>query len=212
MKAVVLSAGQIADYERVRPFAAGADLVICADGGIRHALGLGLTPTLVLGDFDSAGSEFIDDAAARGIPVERVPVEKDETDTHLAMAEAVRRGADDIVLLGGTGDRLDHTFSNLLLLPGFPSRVDVSVVDAKNLIRLLRPGGRATVPAAAGSYLSLLPLSPEAKGVVAEGVKWPLDGATLRWGQSLGVSNQIVEDEAFVAVREGFLLVVQAWD
>lgn len=212
MKAVVLSAGQIADYERVRPWAAGADLIICADGGIRHAFALGLTPTLVLGDFDSAGSDLIDDAAARGIPVERVPVEKDETDTHLAMEEAIRRGADEVVLLGGTGDRLDHTFSNLLLLPGVPGRVDVTVADAKNLIRLLRPGGRATVPVAAGSYLSLLPLSPECKGVVAEGVKWPLDGATLRWGQSLGVSNQIVDDEAFVAVREGFLLVIQAWD
>lgn len=212
MKAVVLSAGQIADYERVRIHAEGADLIICADGGLRHALAMGLTPALILGDFDSAGSELIADAVARGIPVQRVPVEKDETDTHLAMEEAVRRGADEILLLGGTGDRLDHTISNLLLLPGIPSRVNVTVADAKNLIRLLRPGGRATLRGEAGSYLSLLPLSPEAKGVVAEGVKWPLDGATLRWGQSLGVSNQIVDDEAFVAVREGFLLVVQARD
>ncbi|HWI52980.1 MAG TPA: thiamine diphosphokinase [Symbiobacteriaceae bacterium] len=212
MRAVVLSAGQIASYERVRPFIGTPDLVICADGGIRHALALGLTPTLVMGDFDSAGAELIDDAAARGIPVERVPVEKDETDTHLAMAEAVRRGAREILLLGGTGDRLDHTFANLLLLPGIPASVAVTVADAKNIIRLLRPGGRMTVKAAGGGYLSLLPLSPEAKGVVAEGVKWPLDGATLRWGESLGISNQIVDDEAFVAVREGFLLVVQAWD
>lgn len=211
MKAVVLSAGQIASYERVRPFIGAPDLVICADGGIRHAMALGLSPTLVLGDFDSAGAELIDQAAVRGIPVERVPVEKDETDTHLAMAEAVRRGAREILLLGGTGDRLDHTFANLLLLPGIPATVAVSVVDAKNVIRLLRPGGRLTVKAT-GGYLSLLPMSPEAKGVVAEGVKWPLDGATLRWGESLGISNQIVDDEAFVAVREGFLLVVQSWD
>ncbi|HYF91915.1 MAG TPA: thiamine diphosphokinase [Symbiobacteriaceae bacterium] len=212
MKAVVLAAGQIADYDRVRPFVGTPDLVICADGGIRHAAALGLSPALILGDFDSAGTELIENAAARGIPVERVPVEKDETDTHLAMTEAVRRGADEIVLVGGTGDRLDHTFSNMLLLPGMPTRVSVSVVDAKNVIRLLRPGGRMTVRDIAGSYLSLLPLSPEAKGVVAEGVKWPLDGATLRWGQSLGVSNQIVDEEAFIAVREGFLLVIQARD
>lgn len=212
MKAVVLSAGQIAEYERVRPWAAAADLVICADGGIRHAAALGLKPDLVLGDFDSAGAELIEAAAAAGVSVERVPVEKDETDTHLALDAAVRRGADEIVLLGGTGDRLDHTFSNLLLLPGVPSGVTVTVVDPKNVIRLLRPGGRLTVRAESGSYLSLLPLSPEAKGVVAEGVKWPLDGATLRWGQSLGVSNQIIEAEAFVAVREGYLAVIQAWD
>jgi thiamine pyrophosphokinase len=186
--------------------------VICADGGIRHALALGLKPALVLGDFDSAGAELIAQTEANGVPVERVPVEKDETDTHLALAEAVRRGAGEVVLVGGTGDRLDHTFSNMLLLPGVTGSVTVTIVDSKNVIRLLRPGGRLTVKAKPGSYLSLLPLSPEAKGVVAEGVKWPLDGATLRWGQSLGVSNQIVEDEAFVAVREGFLLVIQAWD
>ncbi|HYG59504.1 MAG TPA: thiamine diphosphokinase [Symbiobacteriaceae bacterium] len=212
MKAVVLSAGQIADYGRVRACVGTPDLVICADGGVSHAQALGLTPTLILGDFDSAGAELIEAEAARGVPVERVPVEKDETDTHLAVAAALERGARELMLVGATGDRLDHTFANLLLLPGIPANVDVSIVDTKNIIRLLRPGGRITVPAATGSYLSLLPLSPEAKGVVAEGVKWPLDGATLRWGASLGVSNQVVEEEAFIAVREGYLVVIQAWD
>lgn len=210
MRAIVLSAGQIADYERVRPFLAGADLVICADGGIRHAEALGLTPDLLLGDFDSAGEEWVARAAARGVPVERVPVEKDQTDTHLALDEAVRRGAREILLVGGTGDRLDHTYSNMLLLPGV--NAEVTIVDAKNVVRLLRPGGRLTLAGAPGDYVSLLPLTPEAKGVVFEGVKWPLDGATLKWGQSLGVSNQLVEPEAFVAVREGYLLVMQAWD
>jgi thiamine pyrophosphokinase len=212
VKAVVFSAGQVADYARVREQIGSPGMVICADGGIRHAKAMGLTPTVLLGDFDSAGEAAVAEAAAAGIPIMRMPVEKDQTDTHLAMAEAVRLGADEIVLVGGTGDRLDHTFSNLLLLPGVPSGVGVTVVDAKNVIRLLRPGGRLTLQGAPGEYLSLLPLTPEARGVVAEGVKWPLDGATLRWGESLGVSNQMAEAEAFVAVREGYLLVIQAWD
>jgi thiamine pyrophosphokinase len=209
---VILSAGQIADYGRVRAHIGAPDLVICADGGVRHARELGLVPTLIIGDFDSAGSELIAAEATRGVPVERVPVEKDETDTHLALAAALSRGARQILLVGATGDRLDHTFANLLLLAGVPANVDASMVDAKNVIRLLRPGGRMMVPASPASYLSLLPLSPEVKGVVAEGVKWPLDGATLRWGTSLGVSNQVVESEAFIAVREGYLAVIQAWD
>jgi thiamine pyrophosphokinase len=212
VKAVVFSAGQVADYERIKQHIGAPDLVICADGGIRHAMALGLTPALLLGDFDSAGEAAVAKAAAAGIPVERVPVEKDQTDTHLALAEAVRRGADELMLVGGTGDRLDHTIANLLLLPGLPPDVRVSVVDAKNVIRLLRPGGRVTVQGRSGEYLSLLPLTPEARGVVAEGVKWPLDGATLRWGESLGVSNQLADGEAFIAVREGYLLVIQAWD
>jgi thiamine pyrophosphokinase len=210
VRAIVLSAGQIADYERVKSCLFLPDLVICADGGIRHAEALGLTPHLLLGDFDSAGEARVAEAAARGIVVERVPVEKDQTDTHLALDAAVKRGAREILLVGGTGDRLDHTLANLLLLPG--SSAEVTVVDAKNVIRLLRPGGRLTLTGTPGDYISLLPLTPEAKGVVFEGVKWPLDGATLRWGQSLGVSNQLAEPEAFVAVREGYLLVIQAWD
>lgn len=212
MRAVVLSAGQIADYDRVRALLGDPDLVICADGGIRHALSLGLTPHLALGDFDSAGPELVAAVEAQGVPVQRVPVEKDQTDTHIALEEAVRRGAREVLLVGGTGDRLDHTLSNLLLLPGLPSSVDVAVVDAKNIIRVLRPGGRMTVTGSPGAYLSLLPLSPEVKGVVVEGVKWPLDGATLRWGESLGVSNQLLDGEAFVAAREGYMLVIQAWD
>jgi thiamine pyrophosphokinase len=212
VRAVVFCAGIVEDYVRIRSFLGALDLVICADGGIRHAFALGLRPALVLGDFDSAGQALAAEMESQGIPVHRVPVEKDQTDSQLALEEAIRRGADEILLVGATGGRLDHTVANLLLLPGLPASTTVSIVDSHNLVRLLRPGGRLTVPALPGSYLSLLPLSPEVKGVVAEGVKWPLDGVTLRWGESLGVSNQILADEAFLAIREGYLLVIQAWD
>lgn len=212
MRAVLFSAGPVEDYSRVRALLGAPDLVICADGGIRHALALGLTPDLALGDFDSAGPALVAEMEARGIPVQRVPVEKDQTDTHIAVEEAVRRGAREIVLVGVTGGRLDHTVGVLLLLPGVPDGVQVSMVDARNIVRLVRPGGRLTVVGAPGDYLSLLPLSPQVKGVVVEGVKWPLNGATLRWGESLGLSNQLIDSEAFVAVREGYLLVISAWD
>ncbi len=212
VRAVIFSAGPVEDYGRIRHLLGAVDLVICADGGIRHALALGLSPHLVLGDFDSAGPALVSEMEARGIPVHRVPVEKDQTDTHIALEEAVKRGARELLLVGVTGGRLDHTLSVLLLLPGVPEDVQVTVVDQRNVLRLLRPGGRMTVPGTPGDYLSLLPLSPQVKGVVVEGVKWPLTGATLRWGESLGVSNQLVESEAFVATREGYMLVISAWD
>jgi thiamine pyrophosphokinase len=212
VRIVIFSAGEVSDYEPIRALVGAPDQVLCADGGIRHALALGLTPDLLLGDFDSAGPAVVEEMAARGIPVQRVPVEKDETDTHLALAEAVRRGASEILLVGATGSRLDHTLSNLLLLPGVPNQVDLIVADGHNLVRLVRPGGRLTVPALPDTYLSLLPLTPEVKGVVLEGVKWPLDGVTLRWGESVGVSNRIVGEEAFLAIRDGYLLVIQARD
>lgn len=212
MRAVIFAAGQVHDYDRIRELLGAPDLVICADGGIRHAFALGLKPTLALGDFDSADPALVAQVEQQSIPMDRVPAAKDQTDTHLAVQEALRRGAREVLLVGASGDRLDHTVSNLLLLPGVPAGVDVALADAKNVVRLLRPGGRLTVRRRPGEFLSLLPLSNEVKGVVAEGVRWPLDGATLRWGESVGVSNEIVDEEAFLAVREGYLLVIMSRD
>lgn len=212
MRAVIFAAGQIHDYDVVRRRLGQVDLVLCADGGIRHALALGLTPALLLGDFDSADPALVAEMAARGVPIQRVPVEKDETDTQLAIEEAIRRGATEILLAGASGDRLDHTVSNLLLLPGVPAHIRVSLVDAKNVVYLMRPGGRMTLEGEPGGFISLLPLTPEVTGVVIEGVKWPLNNATLRWGESLGISNRFMETEAFVALREGYLLVILARD
>lgn len=212
MRAVVLAAGQVRDYDRIRRVMGVPDLVICADGGVRHALALGLTPHLVIGDFDSAGPSLQAEVAARGFAVQRVPVEKDQTDTQLAVEEALARGASELLLVGATGSRVDHTLSNLLLLPAIAERAEVALVDSNNIARVLRPGCRLTVQAVPGTYLSLLPLTPEATGVVAQGVKWPLNGAVLRWGESLGVSNVILGEAASIAVEQGYLLVVQAWD
>ncbi|MFZ5823961.1 MAG: thiamine diphosphokinase [Bacillota bacterium] len=210
MKVAIFAAGQVYDHDSAGRLLGQPDLVMCADGGVRHALAMGLTPDLLLGDFDSADPAMIADLEQRGTPVLRVPVEKDQTDTHLALEEAVRRGATEIWLVGASGGRLDHTVANLLLLPGVP--VPVTLVDGKNTARLLRPGQSLTVAGEAGDFLSLLPLTPEVTGVVARQVKWPLENATLRWGESLGVSNQMTGPEAHVAVGEGLLLVIQARD
>ncbi len=210
MKVVVLAAGTVHAYDRVRRLVGEPDLVICADGGIRHAEPLGLRPGLILGDFDSADLTMLTALQAEGIPVQRVPVEKDQTDTQLALNEAVRRGAAEILLVGGAGSRLDHTLANLLLLPGYT--VPITMADGKNVARLLRPGMEMAVHGQPGDYLSLLPLTPVAAGVTVSGVKWPLAQATLRWGESLGVSNQLAGSRAAVSVDDGLLLVIQAWD
>lgn len=212
MRAVVFAAGQVADYGRIGQAVGVPDLVICADGGVRHAFALGLTPDLVIGDLDSAGPVLAAEVQARGIPIRRMPVEKDQTDTHLAVEEALARGAGEILLVGATGSRLDHTLSNLLLLPVISRRADVTILDSSNIIQVLRPGVRLRVQAVPGSYLSLVPLTPEVTGVEVQGVKWPLHDATLRWGESLGVSNVILGEAAEVAVQQGCLLVIQAWD
>lgn len=212
MRAVIFCGGQIADREAVRPHLQPADLIIAADAGARHALAFGLVPHLAVGDFDSGGPELQAQLAGMGVPVHQVPVAKDETDTHLAVREALQRGATEIVLLGATGDRLDHTIANVLLLPGLPPGVTALIVDAKNVIQLLRAPGRVQLRGAAGEFVSLLPLTPRVQGIHTEGLLYPLHDGTLAWGESRGVSNQLVGEVAAVSAGEGALLIIQARD
>ncbi len=209
-RAAIFAAGELLDLDRVRALVGQPDLVICADGGLRHAQALGLRVDLLVGDFDSLDGAALADARAAGMAIVQVPVEKDRTDSQIALEEALRRGADEILLTGGSGTRLDHTLSNVLLLPRCP--VPVTMTDGKSVVRVLRDGQTLEVPRAAGAYLSLVPLTPAVTGVTVTGVHWPLEGATLRWGESLGISNRVVDAAARVSVGAGCLLVIQAWD
>jgi thiamine pyrophosphokinase len=212
MRAVICAAGQVADYRRVRALLGTPDLVVCADAGVRHAEALGLRPDLVVGDFDSSPPGTLQRLKATGIETRILPAAKDWTDTELAVRAALERGATSLLLVGCTGDRLDHTIANLQLLAGLPPGVSAVAVDAKNIVQAVGPAGEVVLDGEPGQFLSLIPLSLVVSGIDAEGVRWPLSGATLGWGMSLGVSNQFAGGRAVVRVQEGVLLVIRAWD
>ena len=194
------------------------DLVIGADGGASGAVALGLEPGLVVGDADSLTADELERLRDAGVPVELSPAEKDETDTELAIAAAVRRGATAIVVLGALGGpRVDHALANVILLahPAWAD-LDVSIVDSSARIRLLAApapgGGRAFLSLAGrvGDTVSLLPLGQDADGVTTAGLLYPLGDETLAFGPARGVSNVRVSPDASVRVRRGRLLVVES--
>ena len=178
------------------------DLVIAADAGYRTCLALGIAPDLVVGDFDSmeAPADFPD--------ILRAPVEKDDTDTLLAVKEGLRRGCGTFHLYGCAGGRLDHTLANL-----------------QTLLYLRRQGARGYLYDGAFTYtaienegieiprgrewalLSVFCLGGDAGGVTERGVQYPLTEAALTAGFPLGVSNHILEDTARVSVARGALLI-----
>lgn len=212
-RALVFAAGRLGDAERVRRLVRplDSDLIICADGGAAHALAMGLRPQLVLGDFDSLSPALRAELAGQGIPLRSVPAAKDETDTHLAILTALEQGAGELVLLGAVGSRLDHTLANLILLPAFAAAVPCTVVDERNIIRALPPGGSTTLHGRPGEVVSLVPLSPEVTGIRVRGLRWDPAGR-LAWGESRGISNEFSGHQAEVATAAGWLLVIQAWD
>ncbi len=210
-KAVILANGEIRDYGFARPWVDGANLIICADGGLRHAVALGVKPDALVGDLDSAPPELVQAGLEGGMQVHRYPHNKDQTDTELALELAVRFGVGEVVLLGCTGERLDHTVSNLLLLPrlielGLKARL----VNEKNEVILTRD--RVLLSGRPGEYLSLIPLTPRVTGIKTRGLTYPLDGDDLTWGQARGVSNQFETERAEIDLTDGWLMIVLARD
>src|SRR5690606_28039069 len=104
MKAVIFAGGQIKNYDKLKKYIEGSDLVICADSGIEHAFNMGIMPDLLVGDMDSINHDTLEKANKLGIARHNFPAEKDSTDTELALDIALAKGASEAILLGGLGD------------------------------------------------------------------------------------------------------------
>ncbi len=207
MKCWIITGGELfCDCITERP--TENDLVIAADAGYRHAVALGITPSVLLGDMDS-----IDELS---VPAEveclRVPAEKDDTDTQLAVRVALERGATELLILGGLGGRTDHLLSNLSVLEFLWEKHIRCVIDnGKNRIRFLR-NDSIIIPRSRYRYLSLLAVDAVVKGVTVEGCKYPLKKAKLERVRQYAVSNELTGNCAFIDVAKGGIYLIESID
>jgi len=181
-----------------------AELVICADTAYRRASEAGITPDVIIGDFDHEAGQLMESGR-----VIRVPSEKDDTDTMLCIKYAIEAGAEEILIAGGIGGRLDHTVANMQSLAYAASHgVSAVLTDGNNEARIL--SGRARIPRKDGFYFSIFAYGGACRGVSESGVKYPLRNVELTPDFPLGVSNEITADFADVEVKEGRLLVIRS--
>lgn len=220
MKAVIISGGTIEDefaleWLRNNPY----DMLLAADSGMDFLLRNKICPDVIAGDFDSVGKTayeyFIEkkDAAGERPEILRLNPMKDDTDTEFVIREAIRRGADSITLLGATGTRLDHVFGNIHLLGiGLSGGIAMELVDSHNRIRMMSKKLVLKKAEQFGQFVSILPFGTAAKGVTLTGFLYPLQDAYLESFCSLGISNEITEEQAVIQVKEGILLVIESRD
>ena len=209
MRAIVIAAGQVDDDQNWHRWVRDGDLIIGADGGAARAWALGLNPSVVIGDMDSlpmADRLRLEMMDCRFIEHPRA---KDETDLELALTHAAESGAQEIVVLGALGGRLDHTFANVLLL-SLPrlKGLSVRIVHGGEETQLIHGGGGVTLTGLPGDLVSLIPLAGDVEGVTTTGLAWALEGATLAFGFSWGVSNEMTSSTARIELEKGALLVV----
>jgi thiamine pyrophosphokinase len=210
-RALIVAGGALGPetLRRIRP----DDFRIGVDRGALFLVLAGHPPHLALGDFDSVTAEEM--AAIRAAAAELYacdPVDKDWTDTELAFREAVRRGFRQIAIVGALGSRFDHSLANVhLLRQAHEAGCELTIADDQNEIRLC--AGRCRLEADEHyRYVSLLPLTPEVRGVTLEGFRYPLRDATLTLGWSPGVSNELAADAGTIEVADGLLLVIRSRD
>ena len=207
MRALIFANGDAPDRATAAQWTANADLIIAADGGTRHALSIGVTPHIAIGDLDSLAEADRAQLDRSGVPLIVYPTHKDYTDLELALRYAIEQHATEIVIFSALGGRWDQSLANILLLT-WPELAQVStrIIDRQLSISVIRD--RAEIAGRAGDMLSLIALRSDAHGVTIKGCEYPLNNATLPFGATLGVSNVLCEDVAQVTVAEGLVLAL----
>ena len=178
------------------------DLIIAADGGLVPLREMGVTPHLLLGDFDSLGPVPGDLPPA----TERLtfPVEKDDTDTGLALREGLRRGYRRFALYGCGGGRLDHLFANMQSMACAAKQgAFLCLTDPEYDLYCIHNGELVLPPRPAGTLASVLCHGDKAEGVTISGLQYSLKNETLTSDYPVGVSNHYTGETAKVSVENG---------
>jgi len=208
LRAVVFLSGDPDPPGLLRKVAKGAELVVAADGGARHALDAGVVPDLVVGDMDSLGEAQAREAEALGARLERHPARKDKMDGHLAVLAARDLGAKELDLLCAFGGGLGALFAvPHLLLAAERVGMRAATVAGWGGAFVLEACSRVVVGEPRDG-VSVFPFAGPAAGVTLEGFEYPLEGARLEYGDTLGFHNELVGREGRVSVGEGAVLVI----
>jgi len=212
MKRVVfiISGGEIGDFaffrkqiKKIQPAA-----IVCADSGADHLKKIGVVADLLVGDLDSVAGETLHHFENAGSRIVRHPRRKDETDTELALHEALQMHPTEIWIWGAMGKRIDHTLANLsLLFVGVQKKLLVKLIDPWCEIFMIdRP---LEISGTKGQTVSLFPVGRRVTGITLTGFEYPLHQRVMEIGHPYGVSNRLLGRRATIALSSGLLLVIR---
>lgn len=211
MRGLIISSGNLEDYKFLKKLAINSDFIICADGGLRHSISIDIVPNAVIGDLDSIGYKSMEFIVTHNIPVIKYPVEKDETDTELALIYLFDLGCNEITLTGVTGSRMDHTLANIYLLRKLVIMgVQGKIVDSNNTIYMVRD--YIKLARRKDYYISIIPITKEGVVVTLKGFYYPLNSSFIHFGSTLGISNKIVDEYGEIKIDKGEALVIESKD
>ncbi len=202
MKTAIIANGQIDNLDPLLPSIRRHQRIVAVDGGLIYCEQGGLTPHLLVGDFDSCPKDLLDNY--EDVPKIILSADKDETDLEVAIKEEWKRGAESITLFGAWGKRIDHSLTNALILGRHPGKLRLETET--EIIFVIR--GKVDLACTIGQTISLIPLYGPAKGITTSGFKWELNQGTLDQN-FIGISNISLKTQVTIEIQEGQLLCCQ---
>ena len=187
--------------------------IIASDKGLEILDECNIKPNYIIGDFDSLNKnvlcKYIKDKSIKTI---KLNPEKDYTDTHMALKLAIYIKSTQITIVGAIGTRIDHTLANInILKEALEKNIDCNILNENNNI-ILTNKDITIKKDNKYKYISLLPLTTKATGITLKGFKYQLSNATLKIGESIGVSNEQIEDNCLIKVKNGVLIIIKSKD
>ena len=183
----------------------GYKYFICADGGADSAKKLNLIPDIIIGDLDSVSEETLSHFQNKGVVVKKIARQND-TDVEKCIKYAIRKKYSEVILLGATGDRLDHTFCNLGITLKFSDDIAVKILHEKSLMKVIR--GKVSFDTVPGEIISLYGIDSKTK-FTSTGLKYPLKNVSLPFGKKESTSNVALSNKVEIKINYGQALIVR---
>ncbi|WP_461810036.1 thiamine diphosphokinase [Faecalimonas sp.] len=188
------------------------DVLIGVDRGVEFLYRKHIKPDYIVGDFDSLSEEIVQFYQKNtDVFIRKFNPEKDFSDTEIAVRQAIELNCEEIILLGATGNRIDHVLANIQVLT-IPHKEGIheEIIDENNRIYLIENEGVLEKSKMYGKYFSVFPLDGCIEKFSITGAKYPLHNHRLCPYDSLCVSNQAQEEKVQITFSEGIVILIEA--
>ena len=210
MRALIIGSGNV-ETGAIQNILKQGDIIICCDGGSKYLFEEGIIPHYIIGDLDSSIPQIIDFFKTKNVIFKQFDTKKDETDMELCLDFALGLNPLEIIMLGATGTRLDHTLGNInLLIKAENKKIKASIIDKNNTIYITNRS--ITITGEKGDIVSLLPITNTVSGITTTNLEYALNNGSLNIGKPMGVSNVMEDNTATITVKDGYLLVIKSID
>jgi thiamine pyrophosphokinase len=182
----------------------GFDALICADGGANSAMKMNLIPDVIIGDLDSISTKALHEfrSVSKVVEIKR----QNDTDVEKCLKNAINEGFDEVLLMGVTGNRLDHTFCNLGIVLKFFSQISISLIAENSFLRPVK--GNVKLKSFVGETISLYGIDKKTK-IISSGLKYPLKNIPLPFGVKESTSNVATKNIVDLKISNGIVFVIR---